>query len=437
MRSCGIGAKSSRAARCTSCARRASAATSSKAWPSRSPTSTRSSPPSRRRRRPRRRRSRLMSRAWTSGAVPEMLARAGAISTRPDGEIAALGIVEGGYRLTETQAQAILEMRLQPAHRARAGQDHRRVPGAAGADPRSGRHSRAPGAPARGHPQRAGIHPRHLRRQAPHRDHRQSRRSHHRGSDFARGRGGDAVARRLRQGAAGVRLPGAAPRRPRQGGDQRQGRGLRRQAVRGEHPRHAAVLLRPRQAVLAQGVSAAAGEPRLARQAHRESAAAAGGRAHQRHAVDQGVRRRQVRVHGDQPRHGEEDLARPVLAAARERHHRGGARSGRQAGGRRHHRRHQGHPAVHHRRQGDPLRRGRGAADGPRGGRRARRQAQRGAARQRVDRGGAGLHPHRIRRTASASSRRSRISRSTAAAARASSRCRSPTATAAWSARCR
>ena len=54
----------------------------------------------------------MTSRPWASGAVPEMLARAGAISTRPDGEIAALGIVEGGYRLTETQAQAILEMRL-------------------------------------------------------------------------------------------------------------------------------------------------------------------------------------------------------------------------------------------------------------------------------------------------------------------------------------
>src|SRR6266404_2450348 len=54
----------------------------------------------------------LMSRPWASGAVPEMLARAGGISTRPDGEIAPLGIVEGGYRLTETQAQAILEMRL-------------------------------------------------------------------------------------------------------------------------------------------------------------------------------------------------------------------------------------------------------------------------------------------------------------------------------------
>ncbi|HEY3659092.1 MAG TPA: DNA gyrase subunit A [Steroidobacteraceae bacterium] len=54
----------------------------------------------------------LMSRPWASGAVPEMLARAGAISTRPDGETVPLGIVAGGYRLTETQAQAILEMRL-------------------------------------------------------------------------------------------------------------------------------------------------------------------------------------------------------------------------------------------------------------------------------------------------------------------------------------
>src|SRR5450432_1356428 len=54
----------------------------------------------------------LTSRAWTSGAVPEMLARAGAISTRPDGEVIALGIGPGGYRLTDMQAQAILEMRL-------------------------------------------------------------------------------------------------------------------------------------------------------------------------------------------------------------------------------------------------------------------------------------------------------------------------------------
>ena len=54
----------------------------------------------------------LSSRVWRSGAVPEMLARAGDISTRPPGETHALGIVDGGYRLSEIQAQAILEMRL-------------------------------------------------------------------------------------------------------------------------------------------------------------------------------------------------------------------------------------------------------------------------------------------------------------------------------------
>jgi DNA gyrase subunit A len=56
--------------------------------------------------------SALMSRAWAPGAVAEMLARAGSISTRPDGESSPLGLVAGGYRLTEIQAQAILDMRL-------------------------------------------------------------------------------------------------------------------------------------------------------------------------------------------------------------------------------------------------------------------------------------------------------------------------------------
>jgi DNA gyrase subunit A len=58
-------------------------------------------------------RAALVSRAWASGAVPHMLERAGGISTRPDGESPPLGIVaSGGYRLTEVQAQAILDMRL-------------------------------------------------------------------------------------------------------------------------------------------------------------------------------------------------------------------------------------------------------------------------------------------------------------------------------------
>ncbi|MGA2396781.1 MAG: DNA gyrase subunit A [Steroidobacteraceae bacterium] len=54
----------------------------------------------------------LVSRVWNSGAVPQMLEHAGRISTRPDGESPPLGLVSGGYRLTEIQAQAILDMRL-------------------------------------------------------------------------------------------------------------------------------------------------------------------------------------------------------------------------------------------------------------------------------------------------------------------------------------
>ena len=42
-------------------------------------------------------------------------------------------------------------------------------------------------------------------------------------------------------------VPGAAARRPRQGRDRDQGRGLHRQAVRRQHARHAAVLLQRRQ----------------------------------------------------------------------------------------------------------------------------------------------------------------------------------------------
>src|SRR5690348_14513990 len=56
----------------------------------------------------------LMGRAWNSGAVPAMLARAGSISTRPSTVSAEFGLADGdnAYKLTDTQAQAILDMRL-------------------------------------------------------------------------------------------------------------------------------------------------------------------------------------------------------------------------------------------------------------------------------------------------------------------------------------
>jgi DNA gyrase subunit A len=57
----------------------------------------------------------LAAREWNSGAVPQLLARAGEISTRPQGLAAEFGItgVGGrGYKISEVQAQAILDMRL-------------------------------------------------------------------------------------------------------------------------------------------------------------------------------------------------------------------------------------------------------------------------------------------------------------------------------------
>ena len=54
----------------------------------------------------------LMARHWSSGAVPEMLKRAGEVSTRLDDAGNELGLSEQGYRLSEAQAQAILDMRL-------------------------------------------------------------------------------------------------------------------------------------------------------------------------------------------------------------------------------------------------------------------------------------------------------------------------------------
>ena len=54
----------------------------------------------------------LMSRAWSGGAVPAMLERAGNVPTRPDGLAEEFGLKADGYRLSDTQAQAILDLRL-------------------------------------------------------------------------------------------------------------------------------------------------------------------------------------------------------------------------------------------------------------------------------------------------------------------------------------
>jgi DNA gyrase subunit A len=54
----------------------------------------------------------LLSRSWSGGVVPELLVRAGALSTRPANLAPELGMTADGYRLSDVQAQAILDMRL-------------------------------------------------------------------------------------------------------------------------------------------------------------------------------------------------------------------------------------------------------------------------------------------------------------------------------------
>ncbi|HYQ71311.1 MAG TPA: DNA gyrase subunit A, partial [Gammaproteobacteria bacterium] len=54
----------------------------------------------------------LMARSWEPGAVTGMLERSGSIATRPDDLEAGFGLVDDGYRLSEAQTQAILDLRL-------------------------------------------------------------------------------------------------------------------------------------------------------------------------------------------------------------------------------------------------------------------------------------------------------------------------------------
>lgn len=55
----------------------------------------------------------LLARTWRSALVEEMLARAAADSYRPEGLLPEFGLSAQGYRLSDVQAQAILELRLQ------------------------------------------------------------------------------------------------------------------------------------------------------------------------------------------------------------------------------------------------------------------------------------------------------------------------------------
>ena len=57
-------------------------------------------------------RAALMEQVWASGQVMDMLANAGADASRPEDLEAGFGLTDEGYRLSQVQAQAILDMRL-------------------------------------------------------------------------------------------------------------------------------------------------------------------------------------------------------------------------------------------------------------------------------------------------------------------------------------
>ncbi|MGE8357099.1 MAG: DNA gyrase subunit A, partial [Microvirgula sp.] len=57
--------------------------------------------------------SELMAREWHSALVEDMLSRVDVSQARPDGLLPEYGLQQQGYRLSEVQAQAILELRLQ------------------------------------------------------------------------------------------------------------------------------------------------------------------------------------------------------------------------------------------------------------------------------------------------------------------------------------
>lgn len=57
-------------------------------------------------------RDRMLARTWEAGLVGALLAAAGSDASRPEDLPAGVGLIDGRYQLTETQAQQILEMRL-------------------------------------------------------------------------------------------------------------------------------------------------------------------------------------------------------------------------------------------------------------------------------------------------------------------------------------
>jgi hypothetical protein len=189
----------------TNCARRANAATCWKAWRWRSPTSTTSSRSSRLADSADREEELMNARlGFVAGARNAVARRDGkcpaASRSVPSGRPApTYGMQPDGlYRLSDTQAQEILQMRLQRLTGSGAGQDRRRVQGSDGArSPTCSTSWRVRNALRRSSSTNCVAEGR-IRRRWRRRSHRTERhRARHRRPDHAAGHGRDHVAHRL------------------------------------------------------------------------------------------------------------------------------------------------------------------------------------------------------------------------------------------------
>ena len=180
----------------------------------------------------------LMARGWRSSLVEDMLSRVSDAS-RPEGLLPEYGLVGKGdsasYHLSDAQAQAILELRLQRL----TGLEQDKIVG----EYREVMDKITDLLDILAKPERVTqiIHDElaavkgAVWRQAPQRDHHAHPGHEHGRPDRAAGRGGHPVAWRIHEIPAAGRIQGAEARRTRQAGRGDQGRRFHRQPVHRQH----------------------------------------------------------------------------------------------------------------------------------------------------------------------------------------------------------
>jgi DNA gyrase subunit A len=268
----------------------------------------------------------LVAKNWNSGVVPELLARAGAISTRPQGLAADLGITGAGgsaYKLSDIQAQAILDMRL---HRLTGLEQDKIV-----AEYQELLALIVDLSDILARPERLAQVVREeliaIREQYGDARRTEINRDHLDLSTEDLIEPQDVVVTLSHAGYAKSQ-PVTEYQVQRRGG-----RGKAATAVKDEDFVEKLFVAHTHDTICASRIAARSTgsacsnyrrRPRLARQADGQPACRSKRARRSTRAAHQAVRRRSFRVHGHEPGHGQEDAAVGVLAAARQRHHRRG-----------------------------------------------------------------------------------------------------------------